>query len=474
MDKSARIAIIGAGVSGIFTAIELKKRGYANVVLYEQAGHVASLTASFAHDGHQFDLSTKVIPAVGLAHAGVYPPLKALIEEAGLTLRSFPEPVFHDFTRRRAMKVPHFMRAFGKLRILREFARACELLLAIRRSPFTDGAWQTDLLRPGETVAEWAARHDVQSFGVFTKYLVDLFNQGPAHTLPAGVVLMSRMHFAAPFLHALLTRPGLRQFLKWTRRGNAELAAFLDLAPAASSYVTIEEGYGALFPRLVAHYGLRVEYGSLVSDLRKTVQGLTLTVNGASTHCDALIFCCPPPAIAALSYLPDPRRVFGALRLERTIRTWAFEVEQWDERRFGKQAIVIDGENRLCFATSAMLVNGELNYVAKEFADSDLICSAVYLDPATSEAQRIEALRSSLRRFHLQLRRVVSWRDFAWPYNFTTGQHSAGDVAQVQQYQGRDGIYYSGEHCFGVGVPTILEYAGKFVASHFPTNALPR
>jgi predicted NAD/FAD-dependent oxidoreductase len=466
--KNARIAIVGAGISGIFTAIELKKRGYTNVVLYEKAQRITSLTSTFAHDGHQFDLSTKVIPSVGLSHAGVYPPLKALIEETGLTLRAVIEPAFHDYTQGRPMKIPAFMRRFGKLTVLKEFARACELLLAIRKCKFEDGAYQTDLLRPGETIAEWAGRHRVPSFGVFTNYLVDLFNQGPAYQLPAGVVLMSRMHFAAPFLHALLTRPGVRQFLKLTRRGNAELCAFLDLEQSKASYFTIEEGYEELFRRLVQRYQLQVHCDSAIAGLEKTAHGLAFSVNGTTkVDCDALILCCPPPAVAALSYLPAVKNVFAKATLARTIRTWAFEVEQWDERRFGRQAIVIDGENRLRFATDAMMINGELNYVAKEHATSDLVCSAVYLDPATSEEQRLEALRTSLRRFDLTLKRVVTYRDFAWPYNFSTGQHQAGDVELVQRHQGRDGIYYCGEHVFGVGVPTILEYAGKFVATHF-------
>lgn len=466
--KDARIAIIGAGVSGLFTAIELQRRGYANVVLYEKAARVASLTSSFAHDGHHFDMSTKVIPAVGLHHAGVYPPLQALIKETGMTPLPFPEPVFHDFTRRRPMTVPAFMRPFGKLSVLTEFTRAATLLMAIRRSEFGDGAFRNDLLRPGETMTEWAARHRVPSFGVFTNYLVDLFNQGPAHKLPASIVLSSRMHFVAPFLHELMTRPGIRQFLKLRRGSDRALRAFLDLPRARASYVTLEEGYEELFKRLVRHYGLRVEYDSTVSSLRKTASGLAFSVNGSdNVDCDALIFCCPPPAVARLSYLPAMRDVFGKMTLERTIRTWAFEVEDWDVKRFGKQAVVIDGENRLRFASPEMMVNGELNYVAKEFADSDLVCSAVYLDPAATEEQHLDALRASLTRFRLTLKRVVHWRDFAWPYNFSTAQHQAGDVDQVQRQQGHDGIYYCGEHFAGVGVPTILEYAGKFVDAHF-------
>ena len=72
-------------------------------------------------------MSTKVIPAVGLAHGGVYPPLLAMLNETGVTLGKMVEPSFYDFVRQRHMKIPLFMQQFGKLRILKEFARACAL-----------------------------------------------------------------------------------------------------------------------------------------------------------------------------------------------------------------------------------------------------------------------------------------------------------------------------------------------------------
>lgn len=49
IQKKSRITIVGAGISGIFTAIELKKRGYENVTLYEKALRITSLTSTFAH-----------------------------------------------------------------------------------------------------------------------------------------------------------------------------------------------------------------------------------------------------------------------------------------------------------------------------------------------------------------------------------------------------------------------------------------
>ncbi|CAN7252127.1 FAD-dependent oxidoreductase [Pseudoduganella sp. LjRoot289] len=468
IQKNPRIAIVGAGISGIFTAIELKKRGYGNVTLYEKADRITSLTTTFQHDGHAFDLSTKVIPAVGLDHGGVYPPLLAMLRETGVTLGKVVEPSFYDFARQRHMKIPQFMQQFGKLRILKEFARACALFFQIRQAPFADGAYQTDLLRLDETVAMWARRHDIESFGVFTNYLVDLFNQGPSHDLPANIVLMSRMHFAVPFLHMLLTKKGVKQFFKLFGGKDPQFQRFLDLPAPSSSYFFVKEGYEEFFRRLASLHGLQIHCQSDISGLERHAGGLRFQVNGGrSVECDQLIYCCPPPTMAQMSHLPQATAMLEQVKVGRRIRTWAFEVKNWDAGRFGPQAILVDGLNTLGMATPGMRIDGQLNYVAKEYADSRLLCSAVYLDDTMSEADALNALVVSLRRFNLELERVVTCKDFTWPYYFSLAQNASGMHAAMEKLQGVDGVYYCGESFFGTGVPTILEYSGRFVQQHF-------
>lgn len=467
IEKQAKIAIIGAGITGIFTAIELKKRGYQDVTLYEKADRITSLTTTIEHDGHPYDLSTKVIPAIGLHHGGVYPPLLEMFNDAGVTLADFPEPLFYDFGRRQHVAVPVFMRRFSKIKIIRDFAKACRLFVQIRRSPFVNGVYQSPLLDADESISAWAERHGIESFGVFTCYLVDLFNQGPSDQLPFNTVIMSRMHFAAPFLHALLSRTGVKQLCQLFGSREPAFQQFLCQKAVPSSYFVVREGYQEFFRRLAAHHQLAITCNSTVSALHKTEKGLAFTVNGdRAVTCDAVIFCCPPPAIAQLSYLQDVKSILGQVRVGRKIRTWAFEASGWDEATFGKRAIVVDGNNHLGLSTPEMRINGEANYIAKEYADSNLLCSAVYLHDDMSEADAREALRVSLMRFNLTLTKVVTFRDFTWPHHFPLGHAHAGQFSAFQKHQGRDNLFYAGEAFFGIGVPTLLEYARALVDQH--------
>jgi hypothetical protein len=215
----SRIAIVGAGVSGILTAIELKKQGYKNVTLYEKADKITSLTHTFTHDNHNFDFSTKLIPSIGLTHDGIFPPLQELIDNTGVTLSTPPVPRFYDFINRKSMELPANMQRFKKNKVISDFAKAFPLLEQISQCNSLADVNKTGIVLPGENVDAWATRHDIQAFGAFTNYIVDLFNIGPSYRVPADFVLMSRVHFIAPYLHAILSKNLVRHYFKWFKSG---------------------------------------------------------------------------------------------------------------------------------------------------------------------------------------------------------------------------------------------------------------
>ncbi len=58
--KTSRIAIIGAGPSGIHMAVELVKRGYANISIFEKSDRVGGKTYSFKQDGIAHEMGTSL------------------------------------------------------------------------------------------------------------------------------------------------------------------------------------------------------------------------------------------------------------------------------------------------------------------------------------------------------------------------------------------------------------------------------
>ncbi|HXC05702.1 MAG TPA: FAD-dependent oxidoreductase [Bacteroidia bacterium] len=463
-----KIVIVGAGVSGILTAIALKKRGFTDITLYEKAERITRLTTTFSHDGHQFDLSTKLIPAIGLTHTGVYPPLQELITATGVTLDPTPLPRFFDFEKHKPMQVPACMNGYSKLRIIRDFVKGYSLLLDIGATANLAELYQTDLVRADESIMAWATRHRIKAFGTFTAYLVDLFNMGPSSEVPAGFALISRVHFIAPYLHSLLSRRGIKHLVKFLDQNkNAALRKFLNYPTPLSNYYVIREGYEEFFRRLVSKYDLQVRLNSILSPIQETGKQLTFQVNSMENIvCDKVIFCCPPSAIASLSFLPQVKTLLGGIVQDKTIRTWAFKTQCWDEHTFGKTAYILDGRNHLGLSTPELKMNGELMYLSREAEGSKLVVSPVYIPDRMPEAERLDRMKASLSRFEQDLSEVITSADFRWPLHSSLEHNKAGWNEAFEQLQGKHNMYYSGECFAGIGVPTILDYTNKFLGKH--------
>jgi protoporphyrinogen oxidase len=469
-NKDESIAIIGAGVSGILTAIELQRLGYKNITLYEKASRIATTTTTLTHDGNIFDITTKLISSIHLLHNSIYPPLKELIDKTGVTLvvDDFPKTYFYDLEKKKDMGLPYELKQFSKIKLVKDFAKGYELLLAISRVDSLQELFKTDLIKEEENLIEWAERHQVQAFGVAINYLIDQFNMGPSYNMSAGIYLLSRTHAMAPLLHSILSKNGVKHFYNlFGKKYSPEFKRFINFKRKASNFNYIKEGYEEFLGRLVEKFNLKVQLNSNVTDLKREASGLTFKINGGEeVRCDNIIFCCPPVAVADITYHPKVKELMRGVKPERTIRAWVFEASNWDEKTFGKTGHVIDGSNRMGLTTKDMKINGELMYVFKEFSNSDLIVSLVYYDKHT-EAELEEAFKTSLKRFDLKLEKVITHRDFIWPIHPSVELNKAGWVGAMEDLQGVDNMYYSGEAFCGVGVAPIMQNTGKFLKRHF-------
>mmetsp|Transcript_31170 Transcript_31170/g.52754 ORF Transcript_31170/g.52754 Transcript_31170/m.52754 type:complete len:124 (+) Transcript_31170:179-550(+) len=81
LSADAKIAVIGAGVTGVLTAQWLKRSGYKNVVMFEKREKVGGQADTMVVDGKAYDLSTKYIPILTTHDEGPHPAFKKLLEE---------------------------------------------------------------------------------------------------------------------------------------------------------------------------------------------------------------------------------------------------------------------------------------------------------------------------------------------------------------------------------------------------------
>lgn len=88
--KDAKIAVIGAGPSGLSAARELKRLGYAKVVVFESASEVGGKSHTVEFDGRAHDLGAT------MGVRGKYRDIEKLADEAGEPTVPFPRQIDYD------------------------------------------------------------------------------------------------------------------------------------------------------------------------------------------------------------------------------------------------------------------------------------------------------------------------------------------------------------------------------------------
>lgn len=487
-DPTQHIGIVGAGPAGLFAAERLKTLGFSNVEVLEQADEVADTSQSLRVGDHVFDYSTKFVPATSLDGTGVPAELGELLERCGMELVPSPDAIHFDPVEGRALRVPPILRGYGRGRIVREFTRAYEILWHISRAPDIPALLREGLVGPGETVEDWGRRHDVESFAVLVLFLSDLFLAGPAVQEHATYSLRSRIPFIAGYMQRVLCGiPALRVALRsrtracrtalgWLGRepGRQEaldaLSRLLADPPRPHVNYVLRQGYKEFFRRLVTQRELHVHLRSRVEEVRPAPagqRGVVVRLQDGVRTFDRLILACPPQATASLlAHYPRASSQFRGIGRDHRIQSWIFEAEGWP-RAVGPAGILIDARNPAALASHALRIDGTPYGVSKELAESNVMATAVYRPHDLSVDLCEERLVQGMERLGLRVRRILGTHAFHYPHHADRGRVEAGWFSDLEDLQGRDGLYFTGEVVHGVGVPVLLQGARRMVDRYF-------
>lgn len=484
-----RIAVVGAGPSGLFAAIELRRLGYRDVTVFEASDDVAGTACTKTVQGHVFDLSTKFVPAITLSGDRLYDPLEQMMADTGMTLLPSKDAIFFDPEAREVVQRPAPLTEINILEFVTDFVDAYHVLQQIDACEGIWGLVKSGALGPGETVQQWGERHRAEGFAAFSAYLSDVFSGGPSVRDHAGYVLKSRVHFVGGYLQSLFHKNRLLPLLVQAydivesvvegedpRVDLEEIRAFLSAPVSETNNFILKEGYKTFFRRLAAHEALDVRTSMGVRAVTPRAEGRVEIGfdDVASEVFDRVLLTCPPAAIGSM-FPPDSwvERAFSGHARDHRVHVWMFEATGWPAYALEGNAtgVLLDARNLQRLGTAELTVDGTPYGISREYADSDVLVAPVYLPREMSTDVAEQRLVGRMRDLGFTVHRILHGETFQYPQTIARERIAAGWFEHVEGLQGHDGLYFLGEAFAGQGVPTILDFVRRFVPRMFAAHA---
>jgi hypothetical protein len=482
-----KIAVVGAGATGLTTAFLLKQLGYKDVTVFEKDSEVGGFARTRFVDGKAYDLATMFVPGSTMAGTGIQPLLDEMIEASG-------EPLVPavDFG---SLVVTEQGNSYSDVSL--PVLAACSTPEAVAgcKKQLVDGykleakfaeCWSRGqdpitcgVVLPGENLIQWGERNKVQLYVQLMAYTAD--GLGASGDLGRGAPSIGLL---APLSHWMPaeTHRALRQ-LGMSASEIAALPAKLKslFDNNTQRWWFFENGYQTFWQSLVAQAGLDVRVNSTVTSVRRSLlpwEKAVVKVSGANGQVqeykfDRVIITTPPGAGAAML---EPGSLQGNLL---------------------KTAVAGGFPTNVYLAPVGGLPESVGNNVPNPFA-------AWVTDPSIEpSATSIPAVRP----FFWQRRHANPGYMILGAYNYvdisaddsfaalqdyssdalgmTVGPYTA--ITQVKfpsapsdfiqwmlgwaVLQGRQGFYFAGEAFQGSGVPAITEGLSSFIPKNFPDRS---
>lgn len=321
------VAIIGAGITGLTAAFNLKRQGLA-VTVYEASGRVGGVIQSLRQDGYLAEFGPNTLLETS-------PKIAQLIRDAGLQSRRLdPDPkagARYVVRYGRPIAMPGSPLGFFTTELFTLKAK-----LAVLREPF---------IKPRrDGVEESIGQFVVRRFNrEFLDHAIDALVAG----IYAGDPHKLSVVHAFPKLKALEDHYG--SMIKGQIFGARERKRRGEVAKDRAPKFSFDEGLQVLPDTLAAQLGEAVKLNTAVTRLTKTATGWTVQTQtasgGARADHDAVIFCGTAPKLAELEIIGAPS-TSSASRETRNEPSRRSALQAFSEIRYPPVASVVLGFRR--------------------------------------------------------------------------------------------------------------------------------
>ena len=458
IDKTSRIAIVGAGPAGLSTAWFLSKQGFHNVTVLEKLGRVGGLCKSLTVDGMSFDLGANYV-------TWAYQETLAIAKEVGAsTYAEKPytsidvAPDRKSFTYRSLFDAVLNNPYTGAKVSLISFLLAAVRYLSIR-SRLSDVIDIPDYLdriheHPDLCVSfkEWLERNRLMPLATLFQFPITIMGYGRLEEIAAPYAL--RYMSGRTFVPMVFGKPPVSWIVgSWPRR--------------------FTDGFQRLWERVSWRTNVRLNVN--ITNITRSPAGIRIDMEYPEQQLDKtelvritddydyLILACPltPDVFGELGLVPN--------RSEHTISE-AIQVNPYCMTTFW-----IDQMN-LPEPIAPLLPLPEAGTpwaVAQQYQDSGNMFTQFYTRPTTGQTdeQVIDAVKSLASLLNGVIdethARWHTFDDFTYFQHFTIDQIKAGIYSDLASMQGNDRTLYVGGATDFELVEPIVEHSKYLVANHF-------
>lgn len=393
LPKSARIAIIGAGPSGLSSALELKRLGYADVTVFEKEATAGGKTHTVEIAGKIHDLGA----TMGVKRK--YAEIERLAKEHGQNTIPFPPEVDYDLK----SGLPSKTSSFGALK-----KKMQGLVYLLRYDDITRSVGKGLEIPPAELADPWQVVMNRSGLGYFGEQLK---------------TYLTGYGYGGPETPAVF---GLRMF-----DPDAIIGA------ALSDPIMWENGTQPIWKGVASE--LNVRLGTTIEQIERTETGIKMSVQGGHSpeHFDRLIVATDPKsALKVLDATAEEEALFSQVKYM-PYATFAVRVDG-----------IADGVRQVGYLRENMTLDREGHPMAwiKRHGDDNIFVFHLFAPEKISDAEILANISTDLSRLGGRTFTLVDSRRWPFfPHVDGTAMREDHWFERVVNNQGRNGTTFVNE-----------------------------
>ncbi|WP_159455691.1 FAD-dependent oxidoreductase [Pseudobacteriovorax antillogorgiicola] len=474
-----RIAIIGAGASGLTTAYLLKKQGYRNVVVFEKADAVGGVAQTVWVKGKAYDMATMFVPGASISGDGIQPLLQEMIDRSKAKLVPAVDFETLNLPANTLSPLNTFHQSFEPHELKRQLLKGLDLMsqwaycIANGIDSVTCGI--SDAHQPDESIYDWGQRLGIPAFTHLITYTADALGAGPSSLSNAPRGLAGGFYWTPVEVVRVLKSLGFGvNDLPPNTADNIVSLFAANKGKGSQRWWFFQKGYQTFWKKLVARERIRIKLSEPVTALNLVeAEGgryWQVQTPKGSYEFDKVVAATTPRA--AMHFLPDgPRKKILETAINRTPPNDVYlaEISGYDNAGLPEQAAWWPESLGL---GSIDLLNPELGSAVKPFFwqkrhRRDVIFVGTYtLSPEVNIDQAYASVEDYARStLGFELTKKIAQRRYPFP---AIPIDPVSWSEAWSSLQGKDGLIFIGEAFTGSGVPAITAGLSQLVPEFFP------